>query len=102
MVVRNSEKHAHVYDCGIQDMVPKLCPVQIAAHRQGELMAIVTTGEFEDAEWVDEDLADFTGVDVPVETAFYVEYMLNSPQAATVQRRRMSSGVPQPPGSAAS
>jgi len=31
-------------------------------------MAIIATGEFEDAEWVDEDLAYLTGVDVPVET----------------------------------
>jgi len=31
-------------------------------------MTKVSAGEFEDAEWVNEDLADLTGVDVPVET----------------------------------
>ena len=33
-----------------------------------ELMAIIAAGEFEDAEWVDEDLAGLAGLDVPVET----------------------------------
>lgn len=31
-------------------------------------MAIIAAGEFEDAEWVDEDLVDVSGLHVPAET----------------------------------
>jgi len=44
-------------------MLPKLRPIHIAAHRLRELMAIIAAREFEDADWVDEDLADLTWVD---------------------------------------
>ena len=43
-------------------IVPKLRRVRVAARRQRELMAIIAAGEFEDAEWVDEDLVDLTGL----------------------------------------
>ena len=59
--------HAHARNCGTQEIVPKLRPVRIAARRQRELMAIIAAGEFEDAEWVDEDMADVSGLDVLVQ-----------------------------------
>jgi len=50
-------------------MVSKLHHVRIAAsYRQRDLVAIIAAGGFEDSEWVDEDLADLTVVDVPEET----------------------------------
>ena len=49
-------------------VVHKLHPIRVAARRQRELMAIIAAGEFEDDEWVDEDLAELTGLNIPVET----------------------------------
>ena len=49
-------------------VVHKLRPIRVAARRQWELIAIVDAGEFDDAEWVGEDHAKLTGLNIPVET----------------------------------
>ncbi len=45
---------------------PKVRPKRIAAVRQRELMAIIASGELEDAEWLPEEEVDFTGLQLPV------------------------------------
>ena len=45
--------------------VPKVRPIRVAARRQRELMAIIASGEMEDAEWVDESQVDTSGMHVP-------------------------------------
>ena len=45
--------------------IPKICPIRVAARRQNELMAIIASGEMEDAEWPDDDQVDTTAVTMP-------------------------------------
>ena len=37
-------------------------PVEIAARRQRELMAVIAFNEFEDVKWLDDELVDPTGI----------------------------------------
>jgi hypothetical protein len=56
---------AHQCLCGVQQLVPRIRPMRIAARRQRELLAIIVQNEAEDAEWIDEDDVDTEGMNIP-------------------------------------
>jgi hypothetical protein len=51
----------HMRQCGITDEPRRVRQLRLAARRQRELMAVIAFGEFEDVEWLDEDVIDSTG-----------------------------------------
>jgi len=52
---------AHTRACGIEQIVPRVRPVRVAARRQMEMMAIIAYEQMEDMEWMDEDCLDLAG-----------------------------------------
>ena len=61
------KKHISVHKTARVPVIPRVRPLRVAAKRQRELMAIIAHSENgpEDAEWIDEDLLDVQGMEIP-------------------------------------